>query len=101
MTALSPRQTAAPFVEARVSRPAGTGFDRQAPARRPAPFGAIGRGLARIAAGIREYVRRQRVMSELSRLDDRELADIGLVRADIGEIFTAEFAARRRAERGA
>ncbi len=101
MTALSPRQTATTFAEARISRPAGTGYDLPVPAYRPAPLGAVGRGFAAIAAGIRAYARRQQVMSELSRLTDRELADIGLTRTDIGQVFTSEFAAQRRAERGA
>jgi uncharacterized protein YjiS (DUF1127 family) len=87
MTALSPRQAAGSFAEPLISRPAQ--------GRR---FGAIGRFLAGLAADIREYGRRQRVVSELSRLSDRELADIGLTRADIGQVFTSEFATRRRAE---
>ena len=87
MTAISPRQTAGAFAEPRLSRPA-----------RGRPFGAIGRFFAGIAADLREYGRRQRVVSELSRLSDRELADVGLTRADIGQVFTPEFAARRRSE---
>jgi uncharacterized protein YjiS (DUF1127 family) len=101
MTALSPRQNARSFAEARISREWDAGQDRPAPACRPARFGAIGRGFAAIGAGIREYLRRQRVMNELTHLTDRELADIGITRTDIGRIFTAEFAAQRRAERGA
>jgi uncharacterized protein YjiS (DUF1127 family) len=88
MTAISPRQTAGAFAEPRISRPA-----------RGRPFGAIGRFFAAIAADVREYGRRQRVVSELSRLSDRELADIGLTRTDIGQVFTSEFGARRKAER--
>ena len=87
MTAISPRQTAGAFAEPRISRPA-----------RGRPLGAIGRFFAAIAADLREYGRRQRVVSELSRLSDRELADVGLTRADIGQVFTPEFAARRRSE---
>ncbi len=100
MTALSPRHTADTFAEPRISRPVGPGFE-PAPGYRPAPFGVIGRGVAAIAAGIREYVHRQQVMSELSRLTDRELADIGLSRTDISQVFSAEFATQRRLERGA
>jgi uncharacterized protein YjiS (DUF1127 family) len=88
MTALSPRQTAGAFVEPRISRPA-----------RGRPFGAVGRFFAGLAADMREYGRRQRVVTELSRLSDRELADIGLSRTDIGQVFTPAFAARRKAER--
>lgn len=102
MTAFSPRQTTNTFSETRISRSAGAGYDLlvrpgQAPARQPGPLGAIGRGLAAIAAGIREHVRREQVKSELSRLTDRELADIGLTRTEIGRIFTPEFAAEHRA----
>lgn len=87
MSALFPRQTAGAFAEPRISRPA-----------RGRSFGAVGRFFARIAADVREYGRRQRVVSELSRLSDRELADVGLTRADIGQVFTPEFAERRRSE---
>ena len=34
-----------------------------------------------------EMPRRQAVMTELSRLSDRELADIGLSRSEIGHVF--------------
>ena len=105
MTALSPRETTDPFTEARLSRPAGTGFNLlPAPDQRPAastraPFGAVGRGIAAVVASVGEYLRRQRVVSELTRLSDRELADVGLTRADISQIFEPGFAARRNAER--
>lgn len=61
--------------------------------------GAVLRWFGAGTARIREYARRRRVMSELSRLSDRELADIGLSRSDIGSIYSEEFAARRTAER--
>ncbi|HWA80766.1 MAG TPA: DUF1127 domain-containing protein [Acetobacteraceae bacterium] len=95
MTALFPRQSAEALDETRVSRAWDAGRNR------PARSGGVGRLFAAIGAGIREHLRRQRVMSELSRLSDRELADIGITRNDIGQIFTPEFAAQRRLERGA
>lgn len=55
-------------------------------------------GVAAFAAPIREHLRRRRVMAELSRLTDRELADIGLSRSEIGLIYSEEFAARRNAK---
>ncbi|HUC19815.1 MAG TPA: DUF1127 domain-containing protein [Acetobacteraceae bacterium] len=95
MTALFPRQTAHAFAETRVSRAWDAGRGR------PARFGAVGRFVAAIGVGIREHLRRQQVMNELSQLTDRELADIGITRNDIGQIFTPEFVAQRRFERGA
>lgn len=64
-----------------------------------AAHGALARWFGAGVARIREYSRRRHVMSELSRLSDRELADIGLSRSDIGSIYSEEFAARRQAER--
>jgi uncharacterized protein YjiS (DUF1127 family) len=98
MTALSPRQIADAHGEARISRPAGAGYGYTPGSRRPAPFGAIARGFAALAAGLREHMRRQQVVAELSRLSDHELADIGLNRADIGQVFEPEFAIRRNPE---
>lgn len=53
---------------------------------------------AGILAQIREYFRRQRVMHELRCLNDRELSDIRMTRAEISEIFKPEFAKRREAD---
>lgn len=55
-------------------------------------------GLAAFAAPVREHLRRRRVMAELSRLTDRELADIGLSRSEIGQIYSEQFSARRNAK---
>ncbi|MGH7102593.1 MAG: DUF1127 domain-containing protein [Acetobacteraceae bacterium] len=49
---------------------------------------------------LREYMRRQRVMDELRRLNDRELLDMRLTRDEISEIFTPEFARHRSGEGG-
>ena len=40
--------------------------------------------LARAARAVSEWSRRRRTMTELSRLTDRELHDIGLTRGEIG-----------------
>lgn len=48
--------------------------------------------LARIA----EFWRRRAVLDELATLSDRELADIGLHRSDLGHVFDADFARARR-----
>ena len=51
---------------------------------------------ARLAGWIASYVRRQSVTSELENLTDRELADIGLTRPQIGLVFDPRFTARPR-----
>ncbi len=66
----------------------------------PARAGVLHRIVGAGAMRLREHFRRRRVMAELSRLSDRELADIGLSRSEIGLIYSPEFAARRHAERG-
>ncbi|MDB5369875.1 MAG: hypothetical protein JWP20_1433 [Roseomonas sp.] len=47
----------------------------------------IGQWFRNAYQAIMEYPRRRRVMDELSMLTDRELADIGLNRGDIGRVF--------------
>jgi uncharacterized protein YjiS (DUF1127 family) len=47
-----------------------------------------------------ELPRRNAVVEELSVLSDRELADIGLSRADVGRVFDAKFNAERDCLRG-
>ncbi len=43
------------------------------------------------------FPQRRAVRDELSNLSDRELADIGLTRADVAHVFDTEFVARREA----
>jgi uncharacterized protein YjiS (DUF1127 family) len=53
---------------------------------------------ARIGTVLRSLVtfpQRRAVRDELSNLTDRELADIGLSRADVAHVFDAEFVTRR------
>ena len=58
---------------------------------------------ARLSASFAEAMRRRSVLGELRMLSDRELADIGLHRADLGRVFDTSYAqsreqaARRRA----
>lgn len=47
----------------------------------------LGQWFRNMVSAILEYPRRRRVMDELSMLSDRELADIGLNRADIRHVF--------------
>ena len=58
----------------------------------PERRGIVGTVLARIAA----FFERHRVMSELSSLSDRELADIGLSRAELHHVFEPAYAIRQR-----
>ncbi len=51
--------------------------------------------LSGIVGWIAAFPRRQAVMAELAELSDHELADIGLVRSDLGRVFDANFAASR------
>lgn len=46
-------------------------------------------------AGIAALPRRRAVIDELRTLTDRELADIGLSRADVSRVFDPRFAGRR------
>jgi uncharacterized protein YjiS (DUF1127 family) len=45
----------------------------------------------------KDYAERRRVVSELSQMSDRELADLGLSRYDIPRVFDPEFAAEHAA----
>ena len=46
-------------------------------------------------AGIAAIPHRRAVIDELSMLTDRELADIGLSRSELGRVFDSRFQARR------
>ncbi len=65
-------------------------------AAQPAPRGLlrlVGDGLASFAQGVRAWAERQGTLSEMGMMSDRELADIGLSRADVPRVFDADFAA--------
>lgn len=64
-------------------------------------FAAIGLGFAALARKIAAHAERRSVLNELSRLSDRELADIGLTRGDLLLVFDPGFAAQREAARTA
>ena len=60
------------------------------PVRRPSRLGAaIGRGLSRIVASIRQANERRELIRVLSTRDDRLLADIGITRNQIREVADA------------
>lgn len=46
-------------------------------------------------ASLLDMLRRRAVLDELSMLSDRELADVGLTRAELSDVFRPDFAARR------
>lgn len=88
-------------IQGRETAPAGAGFgstlartDRQAIERearqnRAAIFGAwIGGGLAKLIASFRAAQRRRVAMAELSALDNRMLADIGISRGEISGVVS-------------
>ena len=51
--------------------------------------------LSRLAAAVRTWTERRAVIAELRNLSDRDLADIGLNRADMGRVFDPAFATAR------
>jgi uncharacterized protein YjiS (DUF1127 family) len=69
--------------------------------RPPRLFAAVGRGFATLARKIAAHAERRAVLEELSRLSDRELADIGLSRGELLLVFDPGFAAQREAARTA
>jgi uncharacterized protein YjiS (DUF1127 family) len=64
---------------------------------------AINQGIARrlgnTLAGVVAYFRRGAVMAELNSMNDRELADVGLSRSNLTQVFDENFA-REHARRG-
>lgn len=53
----------------------------------------FGQWLSRINSAFADWRQRQTVLHELAMLSDRELADIGLTRADLPRVFDPAFAA--------
>jgi uncharacterized protein YjiS (DUF1127 family) len=66
------------------------------PAAQPAPrslLRRIGDGLAFAAEGVKTWAGKQATLSEMDTMSDRELADIGLNRGDVGRVFDPAFVA--------
>jgi uncharacterized protein YjiS (DUF1127 family) len=57
--------------------------------------GSVFRAIGATLRFIGEYPQRARVLRHLAQLSDRELADIGLSRADLARVFDEDFAAAR------
>ncbi len=55
----------------------------------------IGTRLAQFVSYLRSLPQRRAVINELSALSDRELADIGLHRAEMGRVFDPKFVEAR------
>jgi uncharacterized protein YjiS (DUF1127 family) len=60
----------------------------------------LGAALAAIGNALVSYPQRRAVYDDLSNLTDRELADIGLARGDIGRVFDPDFRLPRRPANG-
>jgi uncharacterized protein YjiS (DUF1127 family) len=65
------------------------------PAAPVAQQSSVVRRAADAIAWALSYPRRQTAMAELSALTDRELADIGLTRAEVRQVFRRDFASDR------
>ncbi len=64
---------------------------------RPSFFAVLARRVSRAMSALAALPRRRAVIDELNMLSDRELADIGLSRADLSRVFDPAFTAARRA----
>ncbi len=55
--------------------------------------GLVARTAGAVKRSVAGWLERQRVMNEMSRLSDRDLADLGISRYDIKRVFDPAFAA--------
>ncbi len=72
------------------------GTDGTIAEQRPSGLGRVAALCRNAMAALIEMPRRRAVLDELSVLTDRELADIGLNRAELGRVFDPAFAKTRR-----
>ena len=70
-------------------------YDEPAAAVVKTPEHGIGHWLRSAAAAFTAWRRRQAVLQEMAMMTDRELADIGLSRSDLGRVFDPTFATDR------
>ena len=68
---------------------------RPTDAVRPTLWQSVKGSLSAAVQSLRDMPRRQAVLNELSTLTDRELADIGLHRSELGRVFDPRFAQAR------
>ncbi len=76
--------------------PAGAGMDGADTTSRPQRPGGLTQWIGRAVAAIAAMPRRQAVLRELAQMSDRELADIGLNRAELARVFDPKFNQARR-----
>jgi len=89
------------FAKDQVSFVPTSSFSAGAPgAYAPTSENAVLGALRGIAGWFTNGVKRRAVVNELSMLSDHELADIGLTRSDIPNVFDNAFAASRNCLRG-
>ena len=74
--------------------PALQGTDGTIAEPRPSAFDVFAAKCRTVWASLMDLPRRRAVLDELSMLSDRELADVGLNRAELSEVFRPDFAAR-------
>ncbi|MBF0354412.1 MAG: DUF1127 domain-containing protein [Alphaproteobacteria bacterium] len=55
----------------------------------------LAQAAVRLALGVAGWMEKRRIQGELMAMDDRELADIGLVRTDIERVADGRFVAER------
>ena len=77
--------------------PVVQGTDGTVADARPSFLSLVAQRVSRAFASLAALPRRRAVIDELNMLSDRELADIGLSRADLSRVFDAGFVSARRA----
>ena len=76
--------------------PAVTGTDSAYAEPHPSVLAAVGQRVKELFARVAALPRRAAVLNELSRMSDRELADIGLNRHELTQVFDPALANARR-----
>jgi uncharacterized protein YjiS (DUF1127 family) len=87
------------FAKNQMSHLAPAGFDHRDATDAGEPRPGIGRKIANALAWVVAMPQRRAVIDELSRLTDRELADIGVARSELKHVFDPAYA-RERTMRG-